>query len=114
MATSSWFRQESQDFLWRHALQSQFPRKNATLDAKVDTDDWQADWDEQETSDNHFAGSNIEWTETDDLNLEALDLSVFSDPVVGERVAEPKSDVFHECSSIMLTQDGEDQEQYLL
>ena len=51
--------------------------------------------------------------ETEDLNLDAADLSVFSEPRDGEWNREEEQEVFHECTSILSnTQDvGQEEKQ---
>ena len=54
---------------------------------------------------NHSTRSNVEWMDTEDLNLDAVDLSTFLDPFTVKPILESESDVFHDCSSVMLTPD---------
>ena len=101
VATSSRFRQESQDFLRRRSPQAPFARWNARAEAEED-DELEEDWEKLDTSDCHGVGQNATWMESEDLRLEAADLSVFSESEDGEWSREEEQEIFHECSSILL------------
>ena len=111
MATSSQFRQESQDFLWKRSPQALLAGWNARAEAEDDEDELEDDWEKLETIDSHGVGQNAHWVETEDLNLEAADLNVFSEPGDGEWSGEEEQEIFHECTSILSNTQDFDQEE---
>ena len=110
VATSSRFRQESQDFLQRCSPQALFARWNARAEAEED-DELEEDWEKLDTSDCHGVGQDATWMESEDLSLEAADLSVFSQSEDGEWSREEEQEIFHECSSILLNTPNVGQEE---
>ena len=74
----------------------------------MDTNDFEEDLHANEMADNQSIESNVEWSDVEDLNLEATELSTFVDPFTVEQVPESEFNVFNDCSSILLTLDGKD------
>ena len=80
----------------------------------MDTAHFVEDFDENEPSNNHFTYNQVEWSDMEDLNLDVANLSTFSHPFAEEQVPKAESEVFHDCSSVLLTIEGENQEQHPL
>ena len=51
-------------------------------------------------SEDGLAARNVEWTDVDDLNLDAADLSPLSDSSDLGEVSASEPDVFHDCNTI--------------
>ena len=59
-------------------------------------------------SEDPLNSNNVEWTDADDLNLDATDLCTFTDQFDAGAVIDSNSNVFHDChSSFALCDNGD-------
>ena len=77
IATSSHFRQESIGFLRRRSQSSLPPRWNAMAHPDSEDDDLAEDLEEDGIAFDQTTVHNVEWTDSDDVNLDAAHLDTF-------------------------------------
>ena len=78
IASSTRFRQESQNFLCRHSSSSQHSHWNAVLHTDGSEEDFAEDFEESGTSYDQATAHNVEWTDFDEANLDAAHFDTFT------------------------------------
>ena len=53
-------------------------------------------------SEDPLNSSNVEWTDVDDLNLDATDLRTLADQFDAREVLDSNTDIYHDCHSFAL------------
>ena len=102
VATLSHFHQESQDFLRCRSPQSQQHRRNAVLNTDDDADDLVEDSEGDAGFYDHPVSHNIEWTDVNDLNLDAAHVNAFINSSYSSETLDSQNDVFHDCNSTLV------------
>ena len=97
IATSSCFTQESIDFLQRRIQSSRLPCWNAVAHLDSENDDLVEDLEEDDIAFDQTVVHNVEWTNSDDVNLDAAHLVTFLHVVDDSGGRESQNDIFYDC-----------------
>ena len=108
IATSARFRQESKDFLCCQSLSMVQRLWNAVAHTEDNEDSFSENLDNVDSSFTHAAANNVDWTDDEEVNLDAAHVDTFLQEWDHNDSDPSQNDVFYDCDSSELSSD-EDQ-----